>query len=75
MTAEAEVRARLVARLGELETRAGRLESQLTQPMSADSEEQAIQIENEDTLAAEDALVLKEMASVRWRRHRNTVSS
>jgi RNA polymerase-binding transcription factor DksA len=65
MTAEAEVRARLVARLGELESRAGRIESLLTQPMSADSEEQAIQIEDEDTLAAEDAMVLKEMASVR----------
>lgn len=65
MTAEAEVRARLVARLGELESRAGRIESQLTQPMCADSEEQAIQIENEDTLAAEDAMVLKEIASVR----------
>lgn len=65
MTGEADVRAKLTARLGELESRAGRIEAQLTKPMSADSEEQAIEIEGEDTLDAEDALVLKEMASVR----------
>lgn len=65
MTGQAEIRAKLVARLKDLESRAGRIEAQLTQPMSADSEEQAIQIEDEDRLTTEDALVLREMASVR----------
>lgn len=65
MNALAERRAQLVARLAELELRARHIEAQLTEPMSADSEEQAIEIENDDMLAAEDRLVLREMASVR----------
>jgi DnaK suppressor protein len=65
MTGVAEVRSRLAARLAELELRVGRVEAQLTEPMSADSEEQAIEIEDDETLAAEDALVMQEMAATR----------
>lgn len=65
MTKEAEVRSRLAALLADLELRGRRIESQLTEPMSADSEEQAIEIEDDETLAAEDELVMQEMAATR----------
>ncbi|MVZ98008.1 TraR/DksA family transcriptional regulator [Sphingorhabdus sp. IMCC26285] len=65
MTVDAEVRSKLIARLAELELRGGRIEAQLTEPMSADSEEQAIEIEDDDMLAAQDALVMQEMAAIR----------
>ncbi len=65
MTGDAEVRSKLVARLVELELRGGRIEAQLTEPMSADSEAQAIEIEDDETLAAQDALVMQEIAATR----------
>lgn len=65
MTDLAHIRATLAARLNELEQRAKRIETDLTEPMSADSEEQASEMEDDAALATEDAMVIKEMASVR----------
>lgn len=59
------VRDKLAARLAELERRATRIETELTEPMSADSEEQATEMEDDAALATEDAMVMEEMASVR----------
>lgn len=65
MTDTNAVRAQLAERLEMLAARAGRIESELTQPMSADSEEQASELEDDEALATEDSLVLQEIASVR----------
>lgn len=59
------VRAQLAERLEMLVARIGRIEGELTLPLSADSKEQANEIEDEDLLAAEDNIVLQEIASVR----------
>jgi len=65
MTATAGVRAELEQRLSDLEARAERLEAELVTPMDADSEEQATEIADDDALAGEDALVIREIAAVR----------
>ena len=61
----APVRATLASRISELEQRAERIEAELTQPMSADSEEQASEKEDDDALAAEDRIVVSEIAALR----------
>lgn len=65
MTDLAAIRAQLAERLETLMARVGRIEGKLTQPLSADSKEQANEIEDEDLLATEDNIVLQEIASVR----------
>ena len=65
MTATAGVRAELVQRLSDLEARAGRIEAEMAAPMNADSEEQATEIADDDALAGEDALVIREIGAVR----------
>lgn len=58
-------RAQLSQRLAALMARAGRVEGDLMQPMSADSEEQASEIEDDEALAAEDHMVSQEISAVR----------
>ena len=65
MTDLAAIRAQLAERLETLMARVGRIEGELTQPLSADSKEQANEIEDEDLLATQDNIVLQEIASVR----------
>lgn len=65
MTGTAEVRAELEQRLSDLTARAGRIEAEMAAPMDADSEEQATEMADDDALASEDALVIKEIAAVR----------
>lgn len=65
MTDTNAIRAQLAERLEMLIARAGRIEGELTQPMSADSEEQASELEDDEALATEDGMVLQEIAAVR----------
>lgn len=59
------VRNGLAARLAVLERRATRIEAELTEPMSADSGEQAAEMEDDAALATEDDMVMAEIRSVR----------
>lgn len=65
MTDAVAMRARLAERLETLMARAGRIETEMTEPMNADSKEQAIEMEDDDMLATEDSMVLQEIGSVR----------
>ena len=65
MTDTQAIRTQLTARLEMLVARAGRIEAEMTQPMNADSEEQASEMEDDDVLATEDNMVMQEMACVR----------
>ena len=65
MTDLATIRAQRAERLETLMARVGRIEDELTQPLSADSKEQANEIEGEDLLATQDNIVLQKIASVR----------
>jgi RNA polymerase-binding protein DksA len=61
----AAARARLGAQLAELEDRLSRIERDLAEPPDADSSERAVQMEDDDSLEAQAALVSSEIASVR----------
>lgn len=59
------IRERLTARLAELASRADSLEAELSKPLEADSEEQAIARENEETMEALEEAALQEMEQIR----------
>ena len=61
----AAARARLEAQLVELEDRLSRIERDLAEPPDADSSERAVQMEDDESLEAQAALVSSEIASVR----------
>jgi DnaK suppressor protein len=65
MNSGAATRAALVTRISELEGRSTRIKTDLTEPMSADFEEQAVEIEDDESLLGQEALVLDEIAAVR----------
>lgn len=65
MTDTTAARARLEAMLAELEERLARLEGDLAEPLSADSEERATQMEDDESLEGQAAVVSNELASVR----------
>ncbi|MDE8654271.1 TraR/DksA family transcriptional regulator [Novosphingobium album (ex Liu et al. 2023)] len=64
MTDSAAVRARLEERLAELRGRQGRIETDLAEPLNADSSEQAVEMEDDAALEGQAALVDREIASV-----------
>jgi RNA polymerase-binding transcription factor DksA len=59
------VKAKLESQLAELEARAARIEADLSEPVSADFAEQATEREDDDALEGQDALLWREIASVR----------
>jgi RNA polymerase-binding transcription factor DksA len=59
-----EIQSGLGARLSELKGRARHIRRDLTEPMSADADEQAVEQEDDDVLAAEDGLVLREIRAI-----------
>ena len=61
----AAARATLEAQLAELEDRLSRIERDLAEPPDADSSERAVQMEDDDALEGQAALVTSEIASVR----------
>jgi DnaK suppressor protein len=65
LTDTAAIRATLAARLSSLETRSQRVEAELLEPLSQDFDDQATEEEDDEALEAEDAMVLREIKSVR----------
>jgi DnaK suppressor protein len=61
----APAKARLEAELAELEDRLSRLERDLAEPPDADSSERAVQMEDDESLERQAALVAQEIASAR----------
>lgn len=64
MTDHANIRVRLEALRTELSGRAGRLNEELAEPLSADWEEQAVQREDDEALDAQAALIDGEIAAI-----------
>lgn len=61
----ATLRAQLASRLEQLEKRAGRIERDLRAPQQRDSEEQAVELENEEVLTRLDETTLNEISKLR----------
>jgi RNA polymerase-binding protein DksA len=61
----AEARARLESRLAELEDRLSRIEGDLSELPDADSSERAVQMEDDEALEAQAAVISDDIASVR----------
>ena len=61
----AEARRRLEAQLAELEDRLSRIERDLAEPPDADSSERAVQMEDDDALEGQAALISNEIAAAR----------
>jgi DnaK suppressor protein len=61
----AAAKATLEAQLDELEDRLSRIERDLAEPPEADSSERAVQMEDDEALEGQAALVAREIASVR----------
>lgn len=64
MTDPAAAKASLEALLAELEARQARIVHDLSAPLAADSEEQAVEQENEVALEGQGVLLAREIASV-----------
>jgi DnaK suppressor protein len=64
MTGNIQTREALAKRLAELEARAERLMADLTEAMSADFEEQAVEAGDDEPLLAQENLVLERIAAV-----------
>lgn len=60
-----DARAALSDRLIELEGRAKRLTIDITEPLSADFEEQAVETEDDDSLIAQESMIMARIAAVR----------
>jgi RNA polymerase-binding protein DksA len=61
----AEARSRLEVQLAELEDRLSRIERDLAEPPEADSSERAVQMEDDEALEGQAAVISNEIASVR----------
>jgi DnaK suppressor protein len=59
-----KVRSSLEAQLAELEARRVRITEDLAEPLNADSGEQAVEMEDDDALEGQAALLAREIASV-----------
>ena len=65
MTDGADAKARLEAQLAELEDRLSRIERDLAEPPDADSSEREVQMEDDDALEGQAALISNEIAAAR----------
>ncbi len=65
MSSNEQIREKLNARLAELASRAESLEAELSKPLEADSEEQAIAREGEETMEALEGAALQEIEQIR----------
>lgn len=65
MSDPAAAKARLEAQLAELEERQGRIAQDLDEPLSQDSSERAIEMEDDQSLAGQAVLISREIASVK----------
>ena len=60
-----EAKTKLEAQLAELEDRLSRIERDLAEPPDADSSERAVQMEDDDALEGQAALISNEIAAAR----------
>lgn len=65
MSQTAAAKARLEAQLAELEGRRERIHQDMDEPLSRDLSEQAIEMEDDQSLAGQAALITREIASVK----------
>lgn len=65
MTRHTQTRAALAQRLAELEARAQRLLADLTEAMSADFEEQAVEAEDDEALLAQEHVIMERIEALR----------
>lgn len=65
MSDVAAAKARLEAQLKELEERQARIAEDLSEPLNRDSDEQAIELEDDASLEGQGVLVAREIASVK----------
>lgn len=65
MADTAQAKARLEARLAELEARQERIAEDLAEPLNPDSAEQAVEMEDDVSLEGQGALIAREIASVK----------
>ena len=65
MTDDVRTRKELELRLVELEERAAKIKADISEPLSADFEDQAVEAEDDEALLAQEALVMQEVAAVR----------
>lgn len=65
MTKPTDIRTTLTVRLAALEDREQRLRRDITAPMNADSEEQAVDIEDDEALLEQETLVAQRIIAVR----------
>ena len=61
----AAAKARLEAQLAELEGRRDRIARDLAEPLNSDSSEQAVEMEDHDSLEGQAALIAREIASMK----------
>ena len=61
----AQAKATLEAQLAELEDRLSRIERDLAEPPDADSSERAVQMEDDDALEGQAAVISNEIAAIR----------
>ena len=61
----AAAKARLEAQLAELEARQAHIAADLSEPLNADSSEQAVEMEDDASLEGQGVLVAREIASVK----------
>jgi RNA polymerase-binding protein DksA len=64
MTDTAAARKRLEAKLAELESRLGRIETDLAEPLNPDLPDQATEMQDDDSLGGQAELVAREIASI-----------
>lgn len=64
MLSTAAARARLEAQLVDLKARHDRIARDLAEPLNADSNEQAVEMEDDSSLEGQAALIAREIASV-----------
>ena len=70
MSSTETARTRLAEQLVELEGRQKRIDQDLTEPLNPDSSEQAVEMEDDDSLEAQSALIAREIASISRALHR-----
>lgn len=65
MSGTVQTREALSKRLSELEDQALRLKNDISEPMSADFEEQAVEAEDDEALLAQETMVMARIVSIR----------
>jgi DnaK suppressor protein len=65
MSDNAAARNALTSKLNELEARVARIKADISEPMSADFEEQAVEAEDDEALLGQDTVAMEKIGAVR----------